>query len=64
MTNFSQDPGNQGITRSAPKQEQIIPQIDAEIGKKGHFWMETSWFRYATADNWNLTFFDKKNATL
>ena len=21
---------------------QAIPQIDAEIGKKGHFWMETT----------------------
>jgi hypothetical protein len=20
---------------------QVIPQIDAEIGQKGHFWMET-----------------------
>jgi len=24
---------------------QVIPQIDAEIAEKGHFWMETSWFR-------------------
>ena len=24
---------------------QVIPQIDAEITEKGHFWMETSWFR-------------------
>jgi len=22
---------------------QVIPQIDAEIAEKGHFWMETSW---------------------
>ena len=22
---------------------QVIPQIDAEIAEKGHFWMETSY---------------------
>jgi len=33
---------NQGITRPAPRREQVIPQIDAEIAEKGHFWMETT----------------------
>jgi hypothetical protein len=49
MSNFSQGQGNQGITRPAPRREQVIPQIDpreiraafhragAEIAKKGHF---------------------------
>jgi len=38
MRIFTQD---QGIMRPALRREQIIPQIDAEIAKKGHFWMET-----------------------
>jgi hypothetical protein len=42
MSNFLQDQGNQEITRPAPGREQVIPQIDAEIVEKGHFWMETS----------------------
>jgi len=33
---------NQGIMRPAPRREQIIPQIDAEIAEKGYFWMETN----------------------
>jgi len=29
--------------RPAPKgREQLTPQIDAEIVKKGHFWLDTS----------------------
>jgi len=44
---------NQGITRPAPRREQVIPQIDpreigsafhragAEIAEKGHFGVET-----------------------
>jgi hypothetical protein len=46
---------NQGITRPAPRREQVVPQIDpgeicaafhgagAEIEEKGHFWMETNY---------------------
>jgi hypothetical protein len=41
MSNFSQGQDNQGITRPAPRREQMIPQIGAEIAEKGHFWMET-----------------------
>jgi len=55
MSNFSQGQGNQGITRPAPRREQVIPQIDpreicaafhgagAEIEEKGHFCMETNY---------------------
>jgi hypothetical protein len=32
----------QGITRPAPRWEQVIPQIEAEIAEKGNFWMETN----------------------
>jgi len=39
----SQGQGNQGIMRPVGfGREQIIPQIDAEIAEKGHFWMETT----------------------
>ena len=34
---------NQGITRGVHGYvAQVIPQIDAEIAEKGHFWMETA----------------------
>ena len=42
MSNFLHGQGNQGITRPAPRREQVIPKIDAEIAEKGHFWMETT----------------------
>ena len=44
MSNFSQGQGNQGIMRRRTiwYAAQLIPQIDAEIAEKGHFWMETS----------------------
>jgi len=42
MSNFSQGQGNQGIARPAPRREQVIPKIDAEIAEKCHFWMETN----------------------
>jgi hypothetical protein len=32
---------------------QAIPQIDAEIAEKGHFWMETSLF--GRASRWKQT---------
>ncbi|MFO7972457.1 MAG: hypothetical protein R6U40_11985, partial [Desulfobacterales bacterium] len=41
---FSRDgQGNQGITRPAPRREQIISQIDAEIAEKSNFRMETKY---------------------
>ena len=33
---------NQEPPRPALRREQVIPQIDAEIAEKGHFWMETN----------------------
>jgi hypothetical protein len=44
MIHFSQDQGNQGIARRRTESyaAQGIPQIDAEIAEKGHFWMETA----------------------
>jgi hypothetical protein len=41
MRNFPQGQENQGITRPVRGREQVIPQIDAEIAEKGHFWTET-----------------------
>jgi len=41
MRYFLQDPEYQRITRPAVLREQMIPQIDAEIVKNGHLWMET-----------------------
>jgi hypothetical protein len=44
MSSFSQGQGNQGIPRRRTNwyAAQGIPQIDAEIAEKGHFWMKTS----------------------
>jgi len=39
MSNFSKGQGNQVITRPAPSRKQAIPQIDAEVSGKDHFWM-------------------------
>jgi hypothetical protein len=44
--------------------EQLILQIEDKIAEKSHFWVETSWIKYTIATHWNLTFFDKKSATL
>jgi hypothetical protein len=43
MSNFLQDQGNQGVGPEAYiwYAAQLTPQIDAEIVKKGHFWMDT-----------------------
>jgi hypothetical protein len=52
MSNFLQVPGNRGFGRPAPGRgifetrttsmpHNQNPKIDAEIVKKGHFWMET-----------------------
>jgi hypothetical protein len=62
MSNFSQDQGNQGITRPARRREQVIPQIDAEI-RAISGWKPVR-LNMHIAGHWNLTFFGKKNALL
>jgi len=51
--NFQFSPAVAGFARSRKSRDcaeaynwyvaQAMPQIDAEIAEKGHFWMETSW---------------------
>jgi len=41
VDDFLQVQGNQGIVRRRGYVAQAIPQIDVEIAKQGHFWVET-----------------------
>ncbi len=50
--------------RPAPRREQGISQIDAEIAEKGISGWKTDRLNVHIAGHWSLTFFGKKNAVL